>query len=138
MKKSLYALSLSLSLMACQPGVNQAPELRSAQSLKVNSTTSTLAPRKNYPAIEKHPANGQIKINGQQLTLSLELYPKTEAGFKTQLLDLSPATKLQATVSDSHGKTYTAVGADADGINYTGGLISLTFNNVTPNTKPAS
>ncbi len=126
-------------LAACQPQAVQptasqlTATLNTAQSLPVVSTQRD-TPRVSYPALEKHTAHGQVRLQEGQLTLSLELYPKSsEADFQTQLLDLSTATRLQATVTDSHGKSYTANGADVNGtVAYTGGTINLTFDNLVP------
>ncbi len=135
MKRIPIALSLSMALIACQqsPPPNTLPRTE-ARSLRLNQTQSDDLTRPNYPAIKKTNAQGQVRLQGDQLTLSLELYPKSsEADFQTQLLDLSTATRLQATVTDSHGKSYTANGADVNGtVAYTGGTINLTFDNLVP------
>lgn len=133
-----YALKWALALgfiNACQvQTTSQMPvSTPTAQSLRVANVQSENLPRPSYPAIEKFDANGQLSFSGQTLTLSLELYPKGESNFATQLLDLSTSTKLQATVTDSHGKSYNANGADGNGaVNYSGGTITLTFNNIVP------
>ncbi len=128
-----YSAIIGLALLAaCQPPATQSPvqnRPQQAQSLSLQK------PRTSHPVLQKSIAHGQIALHGNQLTLSLELYPKPQnpTAFRTQLLDLSTASKLQATVSDSHGKTYQANGADGDGsVNYTGGTITLTFDNLVP------
>ncbi len=140
MKKSVYALAILL--VACQPGLNPtspkatapATSLKVLPETTVKSISKTPAPRRHYPGVEKRSAIGQVNVKAQQVTLTLNLYPKPESNFKTQLLDLGATNKLHATLTDSHGKTYTPVGADGNGaVNYGGGTINLTFNNVTPN-----
>ncbi len=135
------ALSLSLVLVACQPTapLNAPTAKRSAAqstSQKVAVSKLSVRPMKHYPVMAKPRATGQVQLKEQQLQLSLNLYPEAAVGsdaFKTQLLDLSNATRLLATVTDSHGKTYNATTADGNGaVNYTGGTITLTFENVIP------
>ena len=134
MSKSLFALSLTLSLtlVACQTqplGQQQSPT--QAKTLSPDAAV-------HYPARTKTEATGAVKIIGQTLTLTLKLpqLPSpshNHTDFATQKLDLSTATKLFAQVTDSHGETYTPVGADGNGaVNYSAGTITLTFNNVVP------
>ena len=131
MSKSLFALSLTLSLtlVACQTqplGQQQSPT--QAKTLSPDAAV-------HYPARTKTEATGAVKIIGQTLTLTLKLpqLPSpshNHTDFATQKLDLSTATKLFAQVTDSHGETYTPVGADGNGaVNYSAGTITLTFNN---------
>ena len=136
------ALALSLVLVGCQPQ-NLSPTGATptnnalANIVALNPASRQPAqPAKSYPALTKTDATGSVSITGQTLTLTLqlpELPVSTSQNFTTQLLDLSNATKLFAQVTDSHGETYTPVGADGNGaVNYTGGTITLTFNNVVP------
>ncbi len=125
MKDSLkWALALTV-FTACQP-----QPLPTGQS----EATAPVVQHLRVATPSEAAASGQVSVDGPQVTLSLTLYPKPEGDFKTQLLDLGATTKLHATLTDSHGKTYTPVGADGNGaVNYGGGTINLTFNNVTPN-----
>lgn len=138
MKYSVKWVLALMSITACQPQTLPTGQVDTtapiAQSLRVATPPETAPARLNFPGIEKHAANGQLRADGKQVTLSLNLYPKVASDFQTKLLDLSATTKLHATLVDSHGKSYTPVGADGNGsVNYAGGTINLTFNNVTPN-----
>lgn len=87
-----------------------------------------------FAALEKLAPRGSVAMQGTTLMMSLQLPPLPEKTFQTQLLDLGTASKILATVTDSHGKTYTPVGADGNGrVNYpVNGVVALTFNNVLP------
>lgn len=145
--KSNYVLPiftcLSLSLFtACQPeALNSRPQLQAKpiSSLTSSNPTSdfnqanhTISPAE--PITPVISAMGIASIKGNTLTLKLSLPPLPTPAFTTQLLDLSTAAKITATVKDSYGKSYTPVGADGNGqINYpAGGDLVMTFNNVRP------
>lgn len=88
------------------------------------------------PQISIKP-EAKVSIQGSRVSLEVKLPPLQAARdgeFKTQLLDLTPAAKITATVKDSYGKTYTPVGADVNGqVNYpANGVITLNFTNVLP------
>lgn len=74
---------------------------------------------------------GQWQYTGEQLTLTL----RRPGDFSTQLLDLSSATGVVATLTDSQGNIYRPLGADANGaIAYTGGVLTLRFEQLKPDT----
>lgn len=136
-------LSLSL-LAACQPAPLTQPGLKpenpaASASLPQQNLIQTASATQAEPALVKTPASGEVRYDGQTLTVQLQLpaiSPSAEPQlpFQTQLLDLTPAAKITATVKDSYNKSYTPVGADGNGqISYpANGIITLTFNNVRP------
>lgn len=97
------------------------------------TTVSSTMPSALPSASAKFVSSGVASWQGQTLTLQLKLPPLPAPDFATQLLDLSSAAKIAATVTDSYGKTYTPNGAVAGKVNYpVSGVLTLTFNNVVP------
>lgn len=147
MRRFTALLSLSLLLVACQsaPQTSAPAGLSLSEGLGLSSVAESpldfvskshaqagsyqsprLAPLKFEPS-------AKLLVKGNTVTLELRLPPLPEQGFRTQMLDLSTAAKISATVSDSYGKTYQPVGAVAGLVDYpVSGVINLTFNNVIP------
>ncbi|MGV3526622.1 MAG: IPT/TIG domain-containing protein [Candidatus Sericytochromatia bacterium] len=143
--KPIYALPfitcLSLSVLAaCQSAPlaqSSGPTPPAAITLPVQDTPQASSAASPVSPLVKIPARGEVRYNGQTLTVQLQLPPlgpDPARPFQTQLLDLNAAAKITATVSDSYGKSYTPVGADGNGqIDYpASGEITLSFNNVRP------
>lgn len=115
----------------------QSPEHQPLNPIPVEQAVLHLsepAERNFFPAIEKPAPTGSVSLQGNTLKMSLQLPALTATSFKTQLLDLGAASRVLATVTDSYGKMYAPVGADANGrVNYpSNGVVDLTFNNVLP------
>lgn len=150
--KSIRFLSalITVLLVACQSSTPQpavqtlqtrsadTPLLGSVQGAKPRPLAYTTPVLSQFVKIQP---SATVKIEGNRVTLEIKLPPRperansgTNSDFRTQALDLAAATLITATVSDSHGKTYTPVGADGNGrVAYPGsGIISLTFNSVLP------
>lgn len=126
MKQHAYLVGALFIISACQeqiPAVS--PERLPAQ----DSSFTPLTPNQQ----QKIQAQGQVKIAGTQMQLTLQLPPRPPL-FAIQTLYLNDADTISATVSDSHGKTYTPVEADGNGkVPYpSNGIIELSFENVLP------
>lgn len=143
MKRTAFLLSSTLVLAACQSTpIHQVTQQALAPVLLQQNFSSAAEPMNTPVVIQKSPVlgpeaprpEGQIRISGSTVNVEIVLPPLS--GFQTQALDLpgDNATKIVATVSDSHGKNYTPVGADGDGkVNYpVSGNLSLSFNDVVP------
>lgn len=141
MKRITPILSLTLVLAACQgpqQPLQSQPPVQSVQQLTTQGDTQAvpvviqkspvLAP------VERKP-EGKIQVQGSTVNVEIRL-PALSSDFKTQALDLAGdnATSIVATVSDSHGKTYTPDGADVNGkVSYpANGILNLSFSNVVP------
>lgn len=144
-KLSLWCTALILSACQTTPQMTQPvqpPSSAEALSLETPQTGAVTQPvvvQKSpvLPPVKRKP-EGQLQIQDQKVTLLLKLPPLDTANsaFRTQALDLTGdnATLIVATVSDSHGQTYTPVGADGDGkVAYpANGELALNFSNVVP------
>lgn len=144
MKRISLLLSFSLVLAACQSAplnpVGQTQQPLAPQRLQQTfaPTAQTIAP----VVIQKSPVlgpvelkpEGQIQVQGSTVKIEIQLPPLND--FSTQALDLTRdnATRIVATVSDSHGKSYTPVGADGNGkVAYpANGVLNLQFTGVVP------
>ncbi len=143
MKRITPLLSLSLILVACQAPQQplQSPAVPTAQT--VQTLTAQQGAQLAPVVIQKSPVlapverkpEGKIKVQGSTVNVEIQL-PALPEAFKTQALDLAGdnATHIVATVSDSHGKTYTPDGADGnDKVSYpANGMLNLSFSNVVP------
>lgn len=141
MKRITPILSLTLVLAACQ-GPQQ--PLQSPSPVQTVQQLTTQGDTQAIPVvIQKSPVlapverkpEGKIQVQGSTVNVEIRL-PALSSDFKTQALDLAGdnATSIVATVSDSHGKTYTPDGADAnDKVSYpANGVLNLSFSNVVP------
>lgn len=119
--KALYALPLLL--WSCQ-----------TQSLNTNQAYTPQQSEQQAPKTETPPVSGAVsrvpvlpgqwQYTGDQLTLTL----RRPGDFSTQLLDLSSASGVVATLKDTQGRTYRPIGADVNGaIAYAGGTLTLRF-----------
>ncbi|MGV3526623.1 MAG: beta strand repeat-containing protein [Candidatus Sericytochromatia bacterium] len=138
--RSLSAcILLSLLATSCQPS---APvTLFSGPVTPSGDTAVALAEVPRYtspvlPPITLKP-EAQVRIQGNRVALEAKLPPlqaQQTGEFKTQLLDLSTAATVTATVTDSYGKSYSPVGADGNGqLPYpANGVINLSFTGVIP------
>ncbi len=143
MKRSLPAISLSLLLAACQSPITQLkaptvpPNAAASAVISTSAETATTLPvviQKSpvLPQLDPKP-EGQIKVQSSKVHLEVQL--PALRGFSTQGLDLAGdnADKIVATVSDSHGNTYTPDGAVGGKVNYpANGAVSLDFSDVVP------
>ncbi|MGV3526610.1 MAG: hypothetical protein ACO1RX_20500 [Candidatus Sericytochromatia bacterium] len=125
MKHSAYWVGALLLISACH---EQTQPLFSQHLPAETAPLTSLA----FPVQPKPEAQGQATLTGTQLRVRLQLPPRPLFGI--QALYLGDADTLAATVSDSHGKTYTPVGADGNGhVPYpSNGVIELSFNDVLP------
>jgi DUF971 family protein len=125
MKQSVYLLGALLTISACQ---GQMPTIVAEQPPARTSPLAALS----IPMQPKPEVQGQATLTGTQIRVRLQLPPRSPFG--VQALYMNDADTIQATVSDSHGKIYTPVGADGNGhVPYpSNGVIELTFNNVLP------
>ncbi len=129
---------LLILLVGCQTPQNptvRRPAVETVAATQVLEQVEEPLPEQPvFAALEKQAPRGSVAMQGTTLRMSLQLPPLPEKTFQTQLLDLGTASKILATVTDSHGKTYTPVGADGNGrVNYpVNGVVALTFNNVLP------
>lgn len=130
-----------LILSACQaspPLPQQQFQPLTRLQTQAQNTAAEVAPvviqKSPVLAAVKLKPEGQIQIKDQTVKLILKM-PALENDFQTQALDLSGdnATQIVATVSDSHGLSYTPVGAVSGKVAYpANGQLVLTFNNVVP------
>ncbi|PKL75782.1 MAG: hypothetical protein CVV27_13635, partial [Candidatus Melainabacteria bacterium HGW-Melainabacteria-1] len=142
MKQGLWSCFIIFLAMlcGCQPAPLESsrsarPLAEKALFLKDGADPQPSATARPYFAeLSKPETKGTVSLSGETLQLALQLPPQhQDTSFSTQLLDLGAASKIVATVTDSHGKTYTPVGAVAGEVNYPpSGVLSLTFNNVVP------
>ncbi len=147
MQRITALVSASLFLAACSasPQMNTvvpqngvAPQ-NSVAPVLMSATTPNTAP----VVIQKSPVlsqvkfapEGRIQVKQSNVSVSIKLPALSDyADFTTQALDLSSAVKIVATVSDSHGETYTPTGADGNGkVDYpVNGELDLSFTGVVP------
>lgn len=140
MKHITPILCLTLALVACQGPQTplQTPPVQSVQHLSQegSSQVTPLVIQKSpvLAPVERKP-EGKIQIKGSTVNVEVRL-PALSQAFRTQALDLAGdnATLILATVSDSHGKTYTPDGVDGNGkVTYpANGILNLSFSNVVP------
>ena len=138
--KRVYWAFLLLFLASCQfhnlgakPGSLKNHALMVADRSEAEQEKASVAvDRPDYPALSKSEVHAQLSLQNNTLVLGLQMPPLLL--FQTQMLDLAAAGKITASVTDSHGKIYYAVGADASHqVAYpVSGVVALTFNNVLP------
>ncbi|MGV3526617.1 MAG: IPT/TIG domain-containing protein [Candidatus Sericytochromatia bacterium] len=141
MKPFPALVSACLILSACQsapqiPLSGAAPAALSTAGSPAQPSLATPVVLPQSPVLPtvKFAPQGQIQIQASRVKVSMKLPALSpDTGFKTQALDLSDAAQIVATVSDSHGKTYTPVGAVSGKVPYpTNGELELSFTGVVP------
>ena len=147
MKQLTLLITATLTLAACQapvpstsgrvnqaaPATVVAPVALPPQQAALPMALPVVLPKSPVLRQIDFKPEGVVVIQNQRVSLELKLPPLPEEGFKTQALDLAAAAKIVATVTDSHGLSYTPVGAVAGEVNYpASGNLSLTFENVVP------
>ncbi|MGV3523867.1 MAG: hypothetical protein ACO1RX_06550 [Candidatus Sericytochromatia bacterium] len=129
----MAGLVSTLLLTACQatPNTSSIQTAATRNQLAISQSVATAPPRPSYPALSKPEATGTLSWQGNKLTLSLKLPPRSP-NFATQKLDLSDADSVSASVTDSRGNTYTPDGADGNGrVSYPPtGELTLSFSDV--------
>ncbi|MGV3524586.1 MAG: IPT/TIG domain-containing protein [Candidatus Sericytochromatia bacterium] len=140
-------LALSLCLTACQALQTLPQSLPTAPEPTLNVSAvaplggpvrQSVVPPRPVTRVKLAPV-GAIQVSGQRVTLQLklpalqELRGQNTAAFRTQALDLTEAAEISATVTDSHGLSYTPAGAVLGRVPYpSDGVISLSFDGVIP------
>jgi hypothetical protein len=140
MKRITALVSASLFLAACSasPQMNTVMPQNNATPLVMNAALPEATPVviKKSPVLSqvKFAPEGRIQVKQSKVSVSMKLPALADyADFTTQALDLSGAAKIVATVSDSHGKSYTPTGAVGGKVDYpVSGELDLSFTGVVP------